>query len=213
MTRAIENMLSEAHNRTLTRDSAISSEVIAARQYESVSMDSASLSSYAETQRASGLLIPGWTVWGEKNAGQLRRDQARVIDQENGKSRELRYETPHNSTSYLDIHPFMLDRVRNTTCELIIGEGVKKGDALVSQDVPCISLLGVWNWRGKRPDGGTQVLADFDEINWSRVVVIAFDGDVAEKKEVKAARDRLGALLHRRGAKVFTIDWSEVARD
>lgn len=187
-------------------DSAIAETVIASRNYATVTATDPRLEAYAPNQRRAGLHIPGWDVWGQQNAGQLRPDDPYV----NSKGRVLKYETPSGSTSYLDIHPLMLDRIRSSTEAIAITEGVKKADSLSSRDLPAIGLLGVWNWKGKRPGGGTQVVPDFDEINWKRRVLIVYDSDLSTNPDVQRAQSRLGALLERRGATVLLMDWRRV---
>lgn len=203
--------LSEAHRRMLTEESAIAVDIISARKYASVVANDHRLSSYSPQQRSAGLLIPGWDVWGQQNAGQLRPDIPRTVN-----GRELKYETPHGSTSYLDVHPLALDRVKNSLDGIVITEGVKKADSLLSRGVPTIALLGVWNFRGKLAAGkkATRDLPDFDSIPWKgRQVIIAYDSDLSSNPDVQRAQNRLASLLAKRGAKVYLYDWERVLHD
>jgi hypothetical protein len=205
---ANQSELSKRHWESLTKQSAIAEALITGRGYATVTSDDPRLDPFSESQRRDGLWIPGHTVWGDRNAGQLRPDEPRVV-----KGRELKYETPHGSISYLDIHPLMLDRVRNTTDGIVITEGVKKADSLSSRGVPTIALTGVWNFRGKIAPGkkATRELPDFDAIPWkARTVIIAYDSDLAVNPDVQRAQNRLAALLAKRGAKVYLFDWEKV---
>ncbi len=80
-----------------------------------------------------------------------------------------------------------------------------------------VGVGGVWNWRGTigkttGPNGERLnekgPIADLDLIEWpGRRVIIAFDADVAEKPEVKAARWQLSRELRSRGAEVGFLEW------
>jgi hypothetical protein len=202
--------LTARHYKMLSHDSAIIDEVIEARGYASLSPSAEQLSSYNDAQKPSdGLWVPGHTVWGEKTAGQFRPDQPRTVISAEGKIRVLKYETPVRATNYLDIHPLVRARVRETNEPLIITEGVKKADSTISRGMLCIALSGVWNWRGKIAGGnGTRVLADFDEIPWKgRMVLVAFDSDIVDNENVQLASRRLCEVLYRRGASPLTVDW------
>ena len=65
----------------------------------------------------------------------------------------------------------------------------------------CISLMGVWMFRGRNTQGGITELADWETIAVkNRTVYIAYDSDVMTKPEVKLALRRLTAILKRMGA-------------
>lgn len=205
--------LTDSHYKTLSVDSAINDEVIEGRGYASLSSSAVELESYGASQLPSdGLWLPGWTVTGERTAGQFRPDRPRTVSNGEGVERELKYETPLGATNYLDVHPLVRERVRASTEPLLVTEGVKKADSTLSRGLLCLALTGVWNWRGRIENGeGTKVLSDFDEIPWKkRVVVVAFDSDQHDNQNVKLASDRLCAVLYRRGAIPRTLDWGRV---
>lgn len=204
-------MLTDAHRESLEKGSAISPEVIAARGYESVDADSELLLPFARAQRRSGLLVPGWDVFGVRHTGQLRPDSPRTITKRNGTEHTLKYESAAGSAAYLDVHPMIRDRVANSNEALIVTEGCKKADSAITAGVACVALLGVWGWRGKQESGATAGLADFDRIPLrDRRVILAFDSDVLEKREVIGALKRLTAYLQRYGAEVFIVTWEKV---
>ena len=132
--------------------SAIDPEVARARGYVSVD-------SKAQLRRHSkgfgnkcpvpGLLIPlrrhDGRVWGF----QYRPDAPRIMD---GKPRK--YETPYQQPGGLDIPPAVKDKLGDPSVPLFITEGSRKADAAVSAGLACVSLLGVWSWRGSNPVAG-----------------------------------------------------------
>lgn len=202
-------MLTNTHRQMLEVESAISPEVIEARGYVSVTAESDELDGYAKAQRRSGLLVPGWDIFGERNPGQIRPDMPRVI-QRSGKDVTLKYESPHGSKAYLDVHPSIRERVKNTTEGLVITEGCRKADSAITQGLLCVALLGVWGWRGKQDSGATAGLSDFDAIPLrGRTVLLAFDSDAITKGEVLTALRRLTAYLERYKAEVHIVTWQK----
>ena len=184
----------------LTVESGLSSEVIVARHYQTVTTK-ADLKSrgFADSQlRVPTLLIPIYSVHGELALYQARPDEPRI---KNGKA--IKYETLAGGRMVLDCHPSIRHQLANPNVPLWITEGIKKGDSLVSQGVCVIALLGVWNWRGKNEHGGKAVLPDWECIALNgRPVYLAFDSDVMVKPEVFQALARLSAFLTQRDAQV-----------
>ncbi len=107
---------------------------------------------------------------------------------------------------------------------LWITEGQKKADALASLCPPgnaeapagsvlasgpvlaAISLLGVWNFKGKNELGGVTWLADWDLVALKgRPVRLVFDSDVLSKRPVQQALQRLTEHLERKGAQVRSV--------
>src|SRR5262249_54710040 len=115
-------------------------------------------------------------------------------------------ETPTGVRMALDVHPAVRPVLGTPSVPLVITEGVKKGDALVSRGACAVALLGVWNWRGTNDARGPTALAAWEDIalNGRRVLVV-FDSDVMLKREVHCALGRLGAFLESRGATVFYV--------
>jgi hypothetical protein len=190
--------LFDSHRKTLEQESGIKPEVIAARGYKTVTTKTelAKLGFSKAQQNVPALLLPIHGV----NSGivnyQLRPDSPRV---KNGKP--IKYETVAGSSMVLDVHPFARAKLSDRSIPLFITEGVKKGDALVSQDLCAIALIGVWNFRGANEHGGKTALPDWEYVALNeRRVYIVFDSDVMEKKEVYSALVRLKALLEARGA-------------
>jgi len=107
----------------------------------------------------------------------------------------------------IDVPPQARDLIGDPSQPLLITEGARKADAAVSKDFCCISLSGVWSWRGKNDLGGTTALADWELIalNGRRVYVL-FDSDVTQKRQVRAALVRLCRFLRSRGARVKVVN-------
>lgn len=200
-------MLTDLHRKSLEEESGITPGIIEARGYKSVDPTSPELEAFGQSQRASGLLIPGWDVFGQRLPGQIRPDMPRVI-RRGQKDVTLKYESPIGSRAYLDVHPSIRDRVRSSNEALVITEGVKKADASIGQGLLCTALLGVWGWKGKSANASSAGIPDFDAIPMrDRPVILAFDSDVIEKREVLQALKRLTAYLERYGAKVRVLTW------
>jgi hypothetical protein len=181
--------------------SAISPEVAAARGYRSVTKK-AVLKRYGfgETQRrVPGLLIPVCNAWGEMMLHQLRPDEPRAKD---GKA--LKYETPRGARMALDVPPAARDHLDDPSWPLFITEGARKADAAVSQGLCCVSVCGVWGWRGTNGKGGTVALPDWELVALNRrQVYLVFDSDVTVKPQVQQALARLRSFLQARGAEVL----------
>jgi hypothetical protein len=188
--------LADHHEQMLLEESGIEREIIKARGYRT-------LEAKAELKRLGfsdkqgsvpGLLIPVYGPSGEISNYQYRPDQPRIKA-----GKPVKYETPAGSRMVLDIHPHALEKLKDPSFSLFITEGVKKGDALVSRGVCAVALLGVWNWRGTNPQGGTVALPEWEQIALNdRTVYIVFDSDVMEKREVCGALVRLKSFLEGR---------------
>lgn len=97
------------------------------------------------------------------------------------------------------MHPLARARLNDPTVPLFVTEGVKKGDALVSQSLCAVALIGVWNWRGTNEFGGKTALPGWEHVALNgRQVYIVFDSDVMLKKEVHSALVRLKTFLESR---------------
>jgi hypothetical protein len=190
-------MLSKKHESILREESGISPDVIEARGYRTIEKK-ADLKrlGFSDTQcNTPGLLIPIFGPNGEIVNYQYRPDEPMIKD-----GKPIKYETPHNSRMTLDVHPFAREKLGDPSCPLLITEGVKKGDALASQGLCAIALLGVWNFRGTNNHGGKVALPEWDYValNESRQVSIIYDSDVMLKPAVYKAMVRLKGILEGR---------------
>ena len=118
----------------------------------------------------------------------------------------LKYETPRGARNVLDVPPRCHEKLADPRTPLYITEGARKADSAASQGLCCISLAGVWGWRGTNEQGGKTALSDWQQIALNgRLVYIAFDSDVSRKREVKNAMAALKAFLESRGASVRVL--------
>jgi hypothetical protein len=156
----MSNLASE-HLERLTQASGIAPDVIAERGYRSVLPPSgfSELKPHGFTRHQAnlpGLLLPLWTTDGKNGLMVYRPDHPRA--DRNG--RIIKYEIPKNAGVRLDCPPRCQARLADPSIPLWITEGQKKADALASHGLCTIAVIGVWNFKGKNPFGGTTFLAD-----------------------------------------------------
>jgi len=164
---------------------------------------------------------------GRTIGGQVRTAVKIKKDSDDGKSKPAQYFTltgpglDQPNAPY--VGPLAGKAVADPTRPLVITEGPLKGASLETQGIPAIALNGVYNVTCRVTDG-LVVDPDTEEMRprrdddpearvfhpsleaftWKgRDVVIAFDGDVMIKPQVKEACRRLAALLEGREARVW----------
>jgi len=195
--------LMAGHLREL-EESCISEEVRRARGYETLygsDDDQARLHdlrvprwAWRDPMAFPGLLIPMYRVTGEKIGCQFKP----AIPQEAPGGKLQKYASQTGVPNRLDVPPPVSDGVRDPSEPLWITEGLKKADCLASLGKAVITLTGVFNWRSKM---GT--LGDWEDIPlMDRTVVVCFDADAREKRNVLLAMQRLGRWLESKGATV-----------
>lgn len=146
------------------------------------------------------LVFPVCSPAGDGYVYQARPDEPRT-DPKTGKS--IKYETPSGAKAPLDVNPLQLRLVLDGVTPLMVTEGVKKGDALVSaarrerKAICTVAMLGVWMAQTEA------ALAGWEKIPLKgRKVVIAFDSDVSTNPSVAVAAQKTGEFLVGRGASV-----------
>lgn len=189
------------HHQALLDRSGVAPDVAEERGYQSQTTK-ASIRALGFTsayqQRTPALAVPLWNVHGEQAGWQIRCDIPRIDD----RGKPVKYETRAGQAAMLDAHPRVRRLLGDPAAPLFVTEGVRKGDAAVSRGLTCLSLLGVWSWRGTNAQGGRTALPDWEVValNAGRPVFIVFDSDVALKPEVFQALRRQRALIESRGA-------------
>ncbi len=191
---ALAGALSPDHRRMVLVESGVSPEVAWARGYRTVETKAGlgRLGFSGPQCNPPGLLVPIHSPLGEISSYQFRPDLPRI-----GKDgRPIKYETPRGSRMVLDVHPFAREKLGDPSVPLLVTEGIKKGDALVSRGLCAVALLGVGSWRGTNDRGGKVALPEWELIALNgRRVYLVFDSDVMTKPQVHAALARLKAFL------------------
>lgn len=146
-----------------------------------------------------GLLIPQLRINGSTWGYQYRPDEPRC----NAKGKPIKYETPVGQRNGIDVPPGVGPLLGIPAIPLWITEGVKKADCGAARGLCIVALPGVWSWRGKNQYGGKVAVGDWNDIALDhRQVILAFDGDVARKPEVRDALSAVGAYVRSKGATV-----------
>jgi hypothetical protein len=145
-----------------------------------------------------GLLIPLLDKHGSVWGWQYRPDSPRA----NAKGKPIKYETPWQQRSGIDVPPGVGPLLDDPTVPLWITEGTKKADSAALAGLACISISGVWSWLGRNDLGGITALADWHDIARNgRDVILAFDSDVMRKPQVRQALVAFARYLEMKGAK------------
>jgi hypothetical protein len=185
----------------LLADSAISPEIARAREYVSVDtkkrLEDLGFERYQRS--VPGLLIPARRTDGSVWGYQYRPDEPRITKA----GSVIKYESPKDQHNGIDIPPSARDQIGDPSVPLLVTEGSRKADAAVSAGLACVSLNGVYGWRGRNGRGGRLAVADWHDIALNgRRVVLAFDSDVVRKRMVQQALAELAGYLVSKGAAV-----------
>lgn len=205
------NNLSDRHLQMLQSGSVISLPVIEARGYRTVTAinDLTELGFNREQARnVPGLLIPLHSTDGQQPLCVYRPDNPRLVDGKKlpdgtREQKTIKYEFPAGQSMRLDCPPPCLAWLKDKSKPLYITEGQKKADALASQGLCALALLGVWNFKG----GNDHVwLPDWDHVTLAeREIYLVFDSDVMTKHQVGLALRRLTGILSNKKANVTPI--------
>ncbi len=186
------------HHAAMLASSGVAPEVIAERGYFSTKDEEELLAlGFKPYQaRVPALVVPIYGVDGELVLHQVRPDDPRRAD-----GKPVKYDTPARHQLRLDVPRRAREALVGPEVTLFITEGAKKADAAVSQGACCISVMGVWAWRGPRGP-----LGDWESVLLKdRDVVVVFDSDVMRKPAIHKSLQRFGAFLASRGASVSYV--------
>lgn len=188
-------LLLPKHNDVLTKESGISPEIIEARGYRSLERsDIAFLVAENKvspaTMKAEGwLAIPVIRPDGTKHCETIRLDKS---------AGKMKYIWPSGYRNALDVHPLALESVKDVKIPLIITEGVKKSDAILSHirssaepDGGCVvGINGCFGWKAAVDGVVTTACADWLDIALAerRIYVIA-DSDYLVNNNVRLGWD------------------------
>src|SRR5919107_279005 len=193
----LESMLSNSHRRMLFEESGIDPAVAVERGYYPARRRSEAPEAFKDYQRKPGLVVPMFSPDGETVGYQLRPDRPRKGGP--------KYESPGGISPIVDVHPRMLEEVRQGDGPLLITEGAKTGDAATSRGIPTVVLAGVWMWCLPKVKP-YRLKSCFGHIRLEgREVFVAFDSDCMSKAGVQDALAALVAALEDRGALVKVI--------
>ena len=186
---ASERSLLDEHRRLLEADSRIDPAIIQERGYHSLQLSHVYelvnlgvLSNVA--MRAEGwLAIPTFRPDGTKYGEVIR-----LFGHGLG---SVKYLWPSSHHLTFDVHPSTFAWMDDPTVDILITEGIKKADALLSaarrEGLKCvvISASGNYGWRTKTAFGGTIAVSDFYDIDWKdRRVYIIPDSDFRSNNQV-----------------------------
>jgi Domain of unknown function (DUF3854) len=189
----------------LIEASGISPTVAVARGYRSCTTEDAALlrelGFAVQQRRFPGLLIPLYNPRGVLAGYQYRPDNPRRIQ-----GRLVKYESIEGSTPVLDVSPTVSELRDDPNIPMFVTEGTRKADAAASHGLFCVSVAGVWSWRGTNARGGKTDLEDWGDIALNgRLTYLCFDNDVMTKPSVAKALASLKKMLEKRGATVKIV--------
>jgi hypothetical protein len=172
-------------------ESGLSPEIVAERGARTITRLADLPPEFKGRQRRRGLLFPLYSPDGKSKSHQLRPDRPINAGR--------KYEHPAGVGCILDVHPRMMEAVRDGRRDLWVTEGVKKADALTDRGLCTITLAGVWNYQRQG-----EMLPCWDHVALDgRRVYVVFDSDIMVKEGPQMALERLVGALEERGAEVL----------
>lgn len=182
-----DRVLSSDHQRILTDESAIDPDIIIGRGYHSLSLPQVTELVGLEVLNSQALSAVGWLsipLW--RPDGNKHGELVRLF----GAKTRMKYLWPSGLRLAFDIHPDCLPYVRDERYDVVITEGVKKGDSLLSaaqregKNLIVLSVNGCTGWRIKL-DGHSVATTDYQDIGWEdRRVFVISDSDYRSNDEV-----------------------------
>jgi uncharacterized protein DUF3854 len=210
--------LSDVHTNRL-KERGISPEIARERGYrtEEVKANLRRMGFSAPQCNTPALVIPLY-LGSKCVTHQIRPDNPRT--DRNGKT--VKYELAYRGRVVLDAHPLLAKPrkeigptylenelpplIADPTVPLVVTEGVLKADSATSRGLCCLSLLGVYGFRGTNSRGGKVALPEWENIALDgRDVYIAYDSDAMQKPQVHQALRRLKGFLESKGARVLIV--------
>jgi AAA domain/Domain of unknown function (DUF3854) len=159
-----------------------------------------------------GLLIPQWDVHGESTNYVLRPN----VPRNHPGGKVAKYEQVPGKPSILDVHPRTHAWAMDVAVPLVVTEGIKKADAIISAKRPvgptvpdgrvmAVALQGVCNWCTGGVANSDWWAIKFRDGDIRRETYVCFDSDVMVKPDVHRELGKLVAFLKSRGAAVKPI--------
>lgn len=191
-------VLSDEHRTILEGESGIAPDVVEARGYYSLSRAQVIDLVEQEIYTPAVLKGDGWlAIPILRPDGQIHGEVLRV----DNSPLKQKYAWPVGERNAVAIHPFSGDYLDDRTVSLLIAEGLKKADALLSaarrEGIPvCVlAINGNYGWRAT-VDGNKIACPDFGDIPLNdRKVYIIPDSDYRSNDMVARGWDELGLYL------------------
>ena len=147
------------------------------------------------------LKIPYWGIDGKRIPFHRRRILGPPSKKGGGKSPKFVQPAGSRPHAYLSPRIKWLEIAKNSDVEIVLTEGEMKAASACCREILTIGIGGVdyWGVNGKQ-------LPELEAFKWNgRVVVVAFDSDVATNINVRRAERKLARELRKRGANVFRV--------
>lgn len=179
--------LSTEHLHILTDESAIDPDIIIGRGYYSLDRSQVTELVNLEVLSPNALKAMGWmSIPLYRPDRQKHGELLRLF----GANLRQKYLWPSGLRLAFDVHPDYLDAVKDPNIDIVITEGVKKGDAILSaarregKDLVVLSTNGCEGWRAKI-DGLRQATPDYFDVVWEdRRVLVISDSDYRSNDNV-----------------------------
>lgn len=185
---AARSLLPE-HEKTLTVDSGISPEIVRERGYYSLNRDMVNNLVQLEVVHPVALSGDGWMgIPIVRPDGLVHAEVLRVF----GPSAKVKYVWPTGVRNAIDVNPSALADLMDTSVPIIITEGTKKADAILTAAraeglrYVVLAVNGCWGWKAST-EGGSIAVPDFMDIPLSdRRVYVVSDSDFRTNDTVRA---------------------------
>ncbi len=191
-------ILSDEHRRILCEESGISDEIVDERGYHTLDRAAVAMLVALEVIHPLALEAEGWLAIplfrpdGEKHGEALRLF---------GHKGKAKYLFPTGERNAFDIHPSFTADTLDTSIPVLLTEGVKKADAILTaaelEGYACVvvAINGCWGWHAK-VDGASVASPDFLDIAWKeRRVYVIPDSDYRTNDAVREGWSQCATYL------------------
>jgi len=177
------------HERTLTDESHISPDIVRERGY--YSLNSKMVRSLIQLEIINAIALSGDSWMGipvVRPDGLVHAELLRVF----GPDAKVKYVWPTGVRNAVDVNPACLRDLQDPTIPIILTEGIKKADAILTaaraEGFACavLAVNGCWGWKSST-EGGSIASRDFQDIPLSdRRIYVVSDSDFRTNDQVRA---------------------------